>query len=325
MSVLRSTLKTKVILLVTTAALALSACSSSSIVPAPSSLADQTTSSADASPVTTIALSEAYILAALRMPVLEPFSATYLYGAPSNQLKFTVSQDADLNVSFTSTNSGDLSLQVIMHEGVVYARFFDSQKYEKYGQDTLRDIGFKSGEWFPYEEWRELGYRATEDVIFPCTTWWCAWSAFSGAQTQGLDLLPYEARVPASLAYSLGVDTPDKSCVRLNSDILFQGSSSPEFKRRISRSDNGRWIITGPCERSVGFDEKGLITSLSDSDDGSLGPDSQDKGLLTVSYASQPAITPPDTSWFAANKPAVKEAIKAAVARQKAFDAKASE
>lgn len=248
------------------------------------------------------------------MPVLEPFSAAYLYGEPASRVEFTVSQDADLNVSFTQTESGDLRLQVVMHEGVVYARFFDSQKF---GQDTLRDIGFKSGEWFPYEEWRELGYRATEDVTFPCANEWCAWSAFHGVQTQGLDLLPYEARVPASLAHSLGVDTPDKSCIRLNSEILFYGSSSPEFKRRISRSDNGRWIITGPCGRSVGFDEKGRITSLSNSDDGSLGPDSQDKGLLTVSYASQPTITAPDTSWFAANKPAVKEAIKAAVARQK--------
>jgi hypothetical protein len=256
------------------------------------------------------------------MSVLEPFSATYLYGEPSNQLKFTVSQDADLNVSFTSTDSGELRLQVVMHEGVVYARFFDSQKFD---QDTLRDIGFKSGEWFPYEQWRELGYRATEDVTFPCANEWCEWSAFSEMQTQGLDLLPYEARVPASLAYSLGEPTPDKSCIRLNREILFFGSSSPEVKRRISRSDNGRWVITGPCGRSVGFDEKGRITSLSNSDDGSLGPDSQDKGLLTVAYASQPTITAPDTSWFVSNKPAVKEAIKAASDRQKALDAKASE
>jgi hypothetical protein len=315
MTSLRST--SKVVILVAAGAVAITACSS----PAPPP-ADQTTSSATASPATTIALSEARILAALRMPVLEPFSATYLYGSPASRLEITVSQDADLNVSFTQTASGELRLQVVMHNGVVYARFFDSQKF---GEDALRDIGFKSGEWFPYEQWRELGYRVTEDVTFPCENEWCAWSEFSGVQTQGLDLLPYEARVPASLAYGLGVATPDKSCIRLNRDILFQGSSSPEFARRIFRSDNGRWIITGPCEYSVGFDEKSRITSLSNSDDGSLDPDSQDKGLLTVAYAAQPAIAAPDISWFAANKPAVKEAIQAAVDRQKAFDAKASE
>jgi hypothetical protein len=251
------------------------------------------------------------------MPVLEPFSATYLYGGASDRFETAVSQDADLNVSFTEIWRGKLTFQVVMHESVVYVRFFDSRTFDR---NALRDIGVKSGEWFPYEEWRELGYKATENTTFPCDDSVCEYHATGANPMVGLDTLPYEARVPASLAYSIGVDTPDKACIRLSTEILFQGSSSPEFKRRISRSENGRWIIAGPCQHSMDFDDQGRITSLSHSDDGTLDPDSQDRGLLTVSYAVQSVISAPDTSWFAANKPAVKIAIKAAAARQKALD-----
>ena len=58
-------------------------------------------------------------------------------------------------------------------------------------------------------------------------------------------------------------------------------------------------------------------------------PEAPKAALATIPTGALPVVatssTAPDTSWFAANKPAVKEAIKAAVARQKAFDAKASE
>ena len=279
------------------AVIALSACSSAA-----------TEVSSTVPPSTTVP-SKALILGRLRAPVLEAFSATYRWGWPEVYAEQVVVQDADLNLSYSrsylSESDGMVVLhEVILHDGIVYVRL--NVEDDDLAADMQRGIGVPRGEWFPLEEWRMVAAAATVDWDFPSE-----YSASGWAQNiEEFHLLPYRARVLASLAHGEQVPTPDEACFQVHREFL-ASQDREGAKLQVRRTPENRWVLAGPCQLSVAFDGLGRMTSLSGQSDGKAS-ESGSYGLLDVVYSPQPAVVAPDTSWFKDNKDAVKKALKAA-------------
>jgi hypothetical protein len=282
---------------------ALSACSSAA--PEPSSTV---LSSTTAAPSTTVP-SKALILGRLRAPVLEAFSATYRWGWPEVHAEQVVVQDADLNLFYSSSylsESGGMVVrhEVILHDGVVYVRL--NVEDDDLAADMQRGIGVPRGEWFPLEEWRMVAAAATVDWDFPSE-----YSASGWAQNvEEFHLLPYRARVLASLVHREQVPTPDEACFQVHREVLASGDLDAA-RLQVQRTPENRWVLDGPCYLSVAFDDLGRMTSLSGQSDGKASENGS-YGLLDVVYGPQPAVVAPDISWFKANKNAVKKALRAA-------------
>jgi hypothetical protein len=283
--------------------LTLSACSSAA--PEPSSIM---TPSTTAAPSVTVP-SKALILGRLRAPVLEAFSATYRWGVSPVHAEQVVVQDDDLNLSYSSSylsESGGMVVlhEVILHDGVVYVRL--NAEDDDLAADMQRGIGVPRGEWFPLEEWRMVAAAATFDWDFPSE-----YSASGWAQNiEEFHLLPYKARVLASLAHGEQVPTPDEACFRVNREFLYS-QDLDGARLQVRRTPENRWVLDGPCYLSVAFDDLGRMTSLAGQSDGKASENGS-YGALAVTYGPQPAVVAPDTSWFKANKNAVKKALRAA-------------
>lgn len=268
------------------------------------------TPSTTAAPSTTVP-SEALILGRLRAPVLEAFSATYRWGgSPLKSEDVVVTQDAELNLSYSINYPADSRpvYQVILHDGTVYVRLVAEDA--GLAAEIKRDLGVPSGEWFPFEEWRLIGSAAALDYDYPQD-----YSALQWALSiSEFNTLPYRARVLASHATRTQWPTPDVACFRVDREVL-AGGDLEGARLQIRRGAGNRWVLTGPCYLSVAFDDLGRMTSLTGSTDETGGRDESSYGALDVTYGPQPGIEAPDTSWFEANKDAVKRALKAAGAQ----------
>lgn len=265
-------------------------------------------SSTTAAPSTTVP-SKALILGRLRAPVLEAFSATYRWGgSPLKSEDVVVTQDSALNLSYSINNPAASSTpvyQVILHDGIVYVRL--NTKDGALAAEIKRGLGVPSGKWFPFEEWRLIGSGATQDYDYPQSYSATRW-ALSIAD---FNLLPYQARVLASHVTRTQWPTPDTACFRVDREVVASGDLA-STKLQVQRTSENRWVLDGPCYLSVAFDELGRMTSLTGSAD-ETGADSEyGYGALAVTYGPQLAIEAPDTSWFKANKDAVKKALRAA-------------
>lgn len=240
------------------------------------------------------------LLAQLRAPILEPFTASFtLTGGDMNGYVETVVQDSDLNVSVSVAGREPHGPDVVLHDGTLYVRDFDDPRF---GYSVTKQWGVPSGEWFPYDEWRTIGAAATGIVTFP--------DGLEGEPATALnapELRPHLARVPLSLYFNVQARPLLESC------YTFATGAPAEHVENLG---DGRWALT--CETDlavksrfiVTLDPQGRLTELWDGTDATGEDENIASGRVKISYAGVAPINAPDTTWFATRKAAVKKALQ---------------